>query len=494
MDTSVFANITTWLAPLLLVASLVISLVYIALVIAKKKERCVHCGASNPIEVRICSRCGESTLVMGFNPLGLVVGLAILLSSAGMVVAFLSALPSREPPVDKLLISAAGLILFIFNIVLVAWAAKRRGRLKREGILLKKGFFGGFCGRCGTEILGGREACPSCGLKVDLETPNWVNRPAGEGAEPQVVEHKIICYKCKTENPPDARRCQNCNKDLLTHKPVWLRSLYFLLSLIFAAGAAGLAYAAFKNPTLYKALSDLGYGAIALALLAVVWPFYGLYLAFSKGVVDELLVERADRHKEPQPWQALADLSHALTLAPAPKHRKILSRRMTLYQALGLIDNATRDELAHTYARERNPEGGVGLFIGEKLFASGPGGDAFTKSYLSGVARAARKDREKMFKAGRVVALGWCPSCKCVVTLDENLRCPNSGQAGGKRHFGKPKYIQFVVPADIEAGKAHIPVAMEAVRRRRIRRLWNWILVIILIVVAIYSLWKVIGS
>jgi hypothetical protein len=35
MDTSVFANITTWLAPLLLVASLVISLVYIALVIAK---------------------------------------------------------------------------------------------------------------------------------------------------------------------------------------------------------------------------------------------------------------------------------------------------------------------------------------------------------------------------------------------------------------------------------------------------------------------------
>ena len=199
----------------------------------------------------------------------------------------------------------------------------------------------------------------------------------------------------------------------------------------------------------------------------------------------------ADRHTQLQPWQALTDLSHALELAPAAKHRKILGKRMAVYQSLGLVDNATRDELAGTYARERNPEGGVGLFIGETFFATGPGGDAFTKSYLSGVARRARKDREKMFKAGRVVALGWCPSCKCVVTLDENLRCPDTGQAGGKRHFGKPKYIQFVLPADIEAGKAHVPEAMEAARKRRLNRLWSWLMLIVLIAVVIYGLWRV---
>lgn len=491
MNTSVFANIPAWLAPLLLAASLVISLVYIVLVLGKKTERCPHCGTRNPIQARTCSQCGESTLLMGWNPLGLLVSLAVLLSGGGLVVAFLSALPSREPPMDKLMLAAAGLILFIFAIVLVAWAAKRRGRLKREGVLLQKGFFGGFCGRCGSEILGGREACPSCGLKVDLETPNWVNHPA-EGTEPKTAVHKIICYKCKTENPANNQRCLNCKRDLLSFKPIWLRFLYFLFAVIFAAGAGWLAYAGFKNPTLFKVLSDLGYGAIPLALLAVVLPFWGLYLTFSKGIVYELLVERADRHTKLQPWQALVDLSHALELAPAARHRKILSTRMALYVSLGLVDNATRDELALTYARERNPEGGVGLFIGENLFAGASGGDAFTRSYLSGVARAARKEREKMFRAGRVIALGWCPSCKCVVTLDENLRCPNSGQTGGKRHFGKPKYIQFVLPADLEAGKAHIPVAMEAARRRHIRRLWNWILVIILIMVAIYFLWKVI--
>ena len=181
----------------------------------------------------------------------------MLLSGGGMVMALMSALPSEEPPVDKLLLVVAGLVLFIFAVVLIVWAAKRRGRLKREGVLLQKGFYGGFCGRCGSEILGGREACPSCGLKVDLETPNWVNHPA-EGAEPQTAVHTIICYKCKTENPADARRCQNCHRDLLSFKPIWLRFLYFFLSVLFAAGAGGLAYAAFKNPSLYQALERLG--------------------------------------------------------------------------------------------------------------------------------------------------------------------------------------------------------------------------------------------
>jgi len=492
MDNSVFANIPAWLAPLMLGASLVLSLIYIALTIARKNERCPHCGTSNPIQARTCRQCGESTLGITKNLLGLLEALAVLLSGGGMVVALLSALPSEEPPVDKLLLVAAGLVLFIFAVVLVVWAAKRRGRLKREGVLLQKGFYGGFCGRCGSEILGRREACPSCGLKVELETPNWVNRTA-EGAEPQTAVHKIICYKCKTENPASNQHCLNCKRDLLSFKPIWLRFLYFFLSVLFAAGAGWLAYAAFKNPNLNKALTDLGWGAIALVLLAVVFPFWGLYLAFSRGAVDENLVERADRHTKLQPWQALTDLSHALELAPAAKHRKILTKRMALYQSLGLVDNATRDELASTYARERNPEGGVGLFIGETLFATGPGGDAFTKSYLSGVARQARKEREKMFKAGRVVALGWCPSCKCVVTLDENLRCPQAGQAGGKCHFGKPKYIQFVLPADLEAGKAHVPEAMEAARKRRLNRLWSWLMVIVLIAVVIYVLWKVVG-
>ena len=54
MDTSDFAKIPGWLAPLMLAASLVISLIYIALVIARKNERCPHCGTSNPVQARTC--------------------------------------------------------------------------------------------------------------------------------------------------------------------------------------------------------------------------------------------------------------------------------------------------------------------------------------------------------------------------------------------------------------------------------------------------------
>jgi ribosomal protein L40E len=484
MDITTFAKLPGWLAPILLSLAGIFTLVYIILVISSKSEPCAHCGSSNPVEAVICGNCGESTLTKPKGGHGILVSLAGLLAAAGMIIALFSALPSKEPPLDKLAIGVFGLVLFIVDIAVMIWGLRRRGRLKQQATILQKGFYGGFCGSCGAEMLGGNNTCRVCGWQAESESPNWKGRPATGGVPSQPVELKVICNHCKTENPPDVRRCQNCSFDLLTYRPVWLRFLYFFVSLLVSAGAGWLAYQSFLNPNLKEALSFLGFEAIALGLVALILPFYGLYLALGKGAFAELLVERANRHTKAFPWQALSDLSHALLLASVPKQKNILSKRMSLYQSLGLVKNATRDELALTYARENNPEGGVGLYLGERL--AGDSSDSFSRGYLVAVSRAARKDREKMFMVGRVVALGYCPTCKEVVMLNEKLRCPRSTEAGAKHHFGKPKFIQFVVPEDEEAGRAQVPRAMAKARKRVAGRIWTIIVVLVLLVLLVY--------
>jgi ribosomal protein L40E len=465
---------------------------YVLLVKSVKTERCVHCGASNPIEASTCRNCSESTMQRVWDPMGLLAGLAMIMSASAMIIALLSALPYEKPPIGKLLVGTGGIVIFILDmaVALTINNNSRRRLLKQRAIILQKGFFGGFCGGCGAEILGGITVCPQCGWRVESETPNWISNPQAEEKKPGPVELKILCYKCKAENPSGILRCQICSADLLTYKPVWLRFLYFVSSLLFSAGAGWLAYKAFENPNLNELFSLLDLGVVALTLIAIVMPFYGIYLAFGKGAFDELLVERAGRHKSKFPWQALTDYSHALAVAPAQRHLNILSNRISIYQSFGLLENATRDELAITYARENNPEGGVGLFLGEKLFGGAGAGasDSFRQGFLAGLAKKARKDRERMFREGRVIALGYCPTCKEAVKLTDKLQCPVAIEAGPKRHFRIPKYVQYVVPADIEAGRAYVSKALAVAKKRRIRRAWTAAMVILALIILYYLL------
>jgi ribosomal protein L40E len=490
MDILTLAGLPGWLAPLLLVLGVIITLGYIWLVKSIKTEKCVHCGTRNPVEAINCQHCSESTLQKPLNPKALLLVLAFLMGLSAMLLMLFEAQSYKEPPIDKLLVGTVAIILFIMDSVLMFWENNRRVRLKQETTILRKGFYGGYCGGCGREILGGITACPYCGVAVNIEKPNWTSNLKTEEGKPQTVDLKIVCPKCKVENPSSTRKCQVCNTDLLTFKPVWQRLLFFPVSLLLSAGAIWLAYMTFVNSHLKEVLSFLDFGPIALGLFALVMPFYGLYLTFGKGSFHGLFTERADRHKVKFAWQALSDYSHALALAPAQQHRNILTKRLAIFQSLGLSDNATRDELAITYAREKNPEGGVGLFLGEKFFGNAAGGDSFTQGFMMGMARAARKDREKMFRDGRVIALGYCPTCKEILKLDEKLRCPDASQVGAKHHFGKPKYIQFVVPADFDAGRGHLSKVMALAKKGGIRRVWTVAVVIVTLIVLYYFLRK----
>jgi hypothetical protein len=231
---------------------------------------------------------------------------------------------------------------------------------------------------------------------------------------------------------------------------------------------------AFQDPDVFEGLDAIGFGVISLTLITIVMPFYGLYLAFSGGKLHELLNERANRLQNSQPWQALEDLGHALELAPIQEHAQIMTTRMNLYSSLGLMQNATREELAITYAKERNPQGGMGLFIAGNIF-----GDSFSTGYLRGISKQARKNREKMYGEGRAIVLGYCSVCKEAIELNNEFKCPKSEKAKAPKHSGKPKFLQYVIPADVEAGKVAVMKAMEAGNQALRRRLVSIALVIL---------------
>ncbi len=464
-----------WLSPLTLVIAIGLIAVYIVLTAGAKTERCPQCGASNPIENSKCAECGASTYVVRRDPLNIFAALGMLLGFAPFILLVLSARNYPDPPVPELIIAGIGILVFIAGMVALLIMPAKRMKRKQEATILHSTFYGGFCAKCGTEMLGNWEQCPKCGWKLSAEKPNWAIAAKNGKAGLPKVDLKILCPKCKTENSPTARKCKKCNSNLLTYESIWQRFAYFFFSLLFAFGAGWLALRIFENPDLQEGFSMLGFGMVTLVLIAVVLPIWGVYRALTHGSLTEMLTERASRHDKEQPWQALEDLGHALELAPIQEHAQIMTRRMNLYQVLGLMQNATREELAITYAKERNPQGGMGLFIAGNVF-----GDSFSKGYLSGVSKQARKAREKMYADGRAIVIGYCPICKEAVELNNEFKCPNSDKAEFPKHSGKPKFLQYVIPADVEAGKASVLRAMEAGKRATRNRFVSIALLIIL--------------
>ena len=488
MEENFLTELTGGLALLTLALAILTIVIYVLLVRRQENEKCPKCGTLTPIKRRTCQKCGESTMRAATPAprLGLLL-LILLLAAVALVFSLMSALPSKEPPsLNKLVVSAAAFLVMILVIFISFWGTGWIKRTKQAGILLEKSFFGGFCGNCGAEMLGGMSACPQCNQAVILDPPNWVIKPVAGGEPSTPPDVKIICYKCKAENPAEAQTCQKCGRDLLSFKPIWLRVTYFLVSLLICAGLAWLAYNLYSNPKNEEFANLFGIGAISLAITSVITPFYGLNLALGQGSYADLLAERADRHKTPYPWQALIDTSHALELAPANKQPSLLTKRMKLYGTLGLTENATRDELAITYAKENNPQGGVGLYLGSNLIGSTDPSGSFEKGWLSGVAKQARKDRLMMYKQGRVIAMGYCPHCQQVVDLDDDLRCFQAAETGVKRHFGKPKYVQFTVPSDHQAGLAAVRVVMENAGKKRTSRALGCLVIFIAVVLLGY--------
>jgi hypothetical protein len=83
--------------------------------------------------------------------------------------------------------------------------------------------------------------------------------------------------------------------------------------------------------------------------------------------------------------------------------------------------------------------------------------------------------------------------CKEALELNNEFKCPNSEKAGAPKHSGKPKFLQYVIPADVEAGKTAVLRSMEA-GKRVLRNRFISIALVIMLAVGLCSLFNYLAS
>ncbi len=276
----------------------------------------------------------------------------------------------------------------------------------------------------------------------------------------------IHCQKCKTVNPSDREKCQNCGKSLLPGSGAFVRIGGLLGALAFGTLAVVILVGFYRGAE----LPDLGCAItspVFWIIVAVGAPILGLVTAFRRTPLHEKYTDRAKRHITLDPDQALADFNHALQLAPEKQKGVVLKERAKLLQTLGQSQEAARDKIA---AMESE-----GAYEGAATFATLVGADRDLA-----VRDAKAREQKELVKAHAAVGLGWCKKCKAAAELDSEMHC--------KLH---PKAricdIKLAVAEDVPL---ELAAMQETLTRRnksiRVRRIVFAILAIIILVVLCY--------
>jgi len=169
---------------------------------------------------------------------------------------------------------------------------------------------------------------------------------------------------------------------------------------------------------------------------ALVVPISSITLALRKTPEHVKYENRAKRHKESEPEQAVADLSKALEIAPVKEHARILASRAELYTRLGREEEAISDRLKYTYQEGAYADqAGLARMLGADK-------DAFVSS-------AIKDERKKLILAGKIKALGYCTKHAAAVELNEKFICPEHPSP-------KPVAIRFVMPDEVESQRSII--------------------------------------
>ena len=262
--------------------------------------------------------------------------------------------------------------------------------------------------------------------------------PFGSAPAP---EARIHCPKCQHENPPNLLRCSVCGANLLPGESLAFRLSVFVLCLLMAGFCGWLGFALYnQSVNLPEGFND----PFKAIFIAVILPFAGLVMLFRRTPRHTRYANRADRHVSLNLRQAAADYTQALEFAPEKEHAGILRKRAAVYEKLGQTEDATRDQIAVTYAE--------GAYQTGASFVRLVGGDEDTYS----VGRA-NDERRNLIESGRAVVLGYCPACKDAVQLNIDMRCtihPHS----------KPKRVRMVVPNDVADARMQI---LSGKKRRR---------------------------
>lgn len=264
----------------------------------------------------------------------------------------------------------------------------------------------------------------------------------------------IHCDKCKTVNPSDQPQCRNCHRNLLPGTGAGVR----LFGLVFSLAVAALAVWVIYRMVNGLSMPNMGCfltSPVFWGLVAIITPISGLVFALGKTPVHERYFDRAKRHLTLDRDQALADLNQAVNLAPEKSRAPILKERAKLLEAMGQITEATRDKIALLDATQHETAA---------MIAGGLGADK--DIFVNGLRN---QERDALLKTKTAVALGYCSTCRAIVELNENNRCPLHPKK-------KPANIRLAVPADVES----IKVTMMAEREKTIRRARiQWIVTIL---------------
>ena len=219
----------------------------------------------------------------------------------------------------------------------------------------------------------------------------------------------IHCSHCKTVNPPEKEICQSCGKSLLPGRGACVRIGVLVVTLAIGAFGVWMLFLRSDNvkiPDLGCALTS----PIFWIIVTISVPIMGLVFTLQRTPAHEKYVDRANRHLQLDPQQALTDFNRALQLAPEKAKAEILKSRSKLLLTLGQEQDATRDKIAAMQSE--------GAYDGAAGFASIVGADKDT--FVSGLKS---QEQQQLVKSNAAVGLGWCTKCKAVVRLDANMHC-----------------------------------------------------------------------
>lgn len=221
----------------------------------------------------------------------------------------------------------------------------------------------------------------------------------------------ITCKKCKEQNPSHLTMCQNCGHNLLPGESFSERLGIFITSLVAMGISIGALAFLTKHPKFSEASQCCMFARPELWFLGIVgFPIIGIVNALRKTPLYQRYLNRANRHTETDPDQALADYSEALALAPEKQKAQILKQRSALLTKLGKDQDSLKDHLEYMQKDE--------AYQGTSSFAHVFGLDEET--IISG----ARENEQKLLvSSGKSKAIGYCSKCQKAVVLDENLKC-----------------------------------------------------------------------
>jgi hypothetical protein len=302
-----------------------------------------------------------------------------------------------------------------------------------------------------------------------FETNESQRAPAADGSSqpgvPPVPQAAVTCHKCKTINPEDQVRCRSCNADLLPGESIAQHIVYFVAGLALSGVAVFLLYNVLEGNI---RIDFFCFQPLFLLFLTVA----GIIGGFAKMVTPtrkyERYANRADRHKDINPLQALADITNAIDLAPKGERPKLIKKRQEINTSLGAQREVLRDKLDLTLDPETYKTGAslAGLLLNADA-------DAYAGSM-------ATTERQALLNSGQVKAFGYCKRCHAPVELDARLKCP--------RHAGV-KAVHYALAGEESDGMSKVMREVEQSqawpRRRR-----NLAIVILAVALTVYFVVK----